>query len=564
MWPCPPAPRRDPTENAPACVRSLSWTLSRKWCLGDAAEAQTKTRKAMTDMYRQLDLKSHIRSAGYRSSFRMARDLLGCILFLGLSPGASAAVPLEYRSQIETSIGGGLVSDMVATSTHAYVLTSRKLLIVDLQNLPDLSFIETRNSWGGQSLCLWQNQLFIVSAWRDMYVLDVTNPESPIRRDSDTYTAEVGAELVDVSQFDDHLFVVGSGAVVRGFELPSLNLLGKPNYTGRGHAGAADSGVFYLTTGNDHPGIRVMPLLDTWVPGKRAQSLRTPGLATDVVAANGYSYVACRNGGLTVVDGRNPSAPLVKSTTPLAGYVDRLALQGNRLYAGLETTGRARLQVLSLPTAGNPVPEAWIETRGHPPSESVGGVAVLDHRVLLATTTDPYSTEARARILLASTMKAPTILAQPQDQILWVGQPLELSVTASATTTIQYQWYQGEDASTSTPIAGATSPTFSIPAASSTAAYWVRVSSLGESSDSQPARVLVASEPFLQTLRGAGSQLTLRLIAKPGTSWRLIRSRNARDWFPEPEVFSLETAVVDVARIQTDGDLEFFQCLREP
>ncbi|MCB1127367.1 MAG: immunoglobulin domain-containing protein, partial [Verrucomicrobiae bacterium] len=205
-----------------------------------------------------------------------------------------------------------------------------------------------------------------------------------------------------------------------------------------------------------------------------------------------------------------------------------------------------------------------IETSGSVKSESVGGVSILDHRVLFATTIDAYTDRARARILLASTAKAPVILAHPQDQILWIGQPLRLSVSATGTSPIDYQWYRGEAGDTSTPIAGATSAIFNLPTANTTATYWVRTSSLDEFMDSESAQVLVASEPFIQSRRDREGRVSLRLIAEPGSSWRLMRSQNTRDWVEEPGVITLDTAVADVLGIEAQSGIEFFQCVRQP
>jgi hypothetical protein len=72
--------------------------------------------------------------------------------------------------------------------------------------------------------------------------------------------------------------------------------------------------------------------------------------------------------------------------------------------------------------------------------------------------------------------------------------PVTLSVTASGTSALSYQWYQvnaGFDLATynygahsSTPIGGATASTFAAPASQITKAYWVRVTNAGGSADS--------------------------------------------------------------------------------
>jgi hypothetical protein len=51
-----------------------------------------------------------------------------------------------------------------------------------------------------------------------------------------------------------------------------------------------------------------------------------------------------------------------------------------------------------------------------------------------------------------------------------------LSVTASGTGTLTYQWYKGTSPSTTTPISGATSASYTTPKLTKgTYTYWVRV-----------------------------------------------------------------------------------------
>ncbi len=112
--------------------------------------------------------------------------------------------------------------------------------------------------------------------------------------------------------------------------------------------------------------------------------------------------------------------------------------------------------------------------------------------------------------------------------------PLTLSVTASGTSALSYQWYEvnsGFDLATynygahsSTPIAGATSSTFAAPASQSSKAYWVRVTNAGGSADSTIAVVapgqacvpgVITQQPQSQTIiPGASATLS---VAVSGT-----------------------------------------------
>lgn len=112
--------------------------------------------------------------------------------------------------------------------------------------------------------------------------------------------------------------------------------------------------------------------------------------------------------------------------------------------------------------------------------------------------------------------------------------PATLSVTASGTSALSYQWYQvnaGFDlatynygANSSTPVAGATGSTFTAPVSQTPKAYWVRVTNAGGSADSTIAVVtpgqqcvagMITQQPQSQTIvPGASATLT---VAVSGT-----------------------------------------------
>ena len=73
----------------------------------------------------------------------------------------------------------------------------------------------------------------------------------------------------------------------------------------------------------------------------------------------------------------------------------------------------------------------------------------------------------------------PTIVTQPSSQTTGSAQSATLSVTATGTPPLRYQWYQGQSGDTSTPIRGATSSSYTTPASlPATTSYWVAVSNL--------------------------------------------------------------------------------------
>lgn len=115
--------------------------------------------------------------------------------------------------------------------------------------------------------------------------------------------------------------------------------------------------------------------------------------------------------------------------------------------------------------------------------------------------------------------------------------PVTLSVTASGTFALSYQWYEvnsGFDLATynygahsSTPIGGATSSTFVAPLSSTVRAYWVRVTNAGGSADSniavvtpgQPCEtVTIVQQPQNQTIV-PGQTATLSVVAGGTGPW---------------------------------------------
>jgi subtilisin family serine protease len=122
--------------------------------------------------------------------------------------------------------------------------------------------------------------------------------------------------------------------------------------------------------------------------------------------------------------------------------------------------------------------------------------------------------------------------------------PVTLSVTASGTSTLTYQWYEvnaGFDlanynygAHSSTPIGGATSSTLNAPVSPVTKAYWVRVTNAGGSADSNIATIepgvcdaaTIVQQPQNQTI-APGQTATLTVVAG-GTAPRTFQ------WFEGP------------------------------
>ncbi|HEV2722525.1 MAG TPA: FG-GAP-like repeat-containing protein [Thermoanaerobaculia bacterium] len=86
----------------------------------------------------------------------------------------------------------------------------------------------------------------------------------------------------------------------------------------------------------------------------------------------------------------------------------------------------------------------------------------------------------------------PTITGQPQSQTIQQGSSATLTVSATGTTPLSYQWYIGTSGNTASPIAGAIGPSVTVTTANS---YWVQVSNACGSANSATATVTVTAPP---------------------------------------------------------------------
>lgn len=130
------------------------------------------------------------------------------------------------------------------------------------------------------------------------------------------------------------------------------------------------------------------------------------------------------------------------------------------------------------------------------------------------------------------------ITSQPSSTVASDAGATPLTVTASGTSTVSYQWYEvnaGFDFATykngahsSVPIAGATSNTFNAPASAVARAYWVRVTNSCGSADSDIAVVVPKPGPASNVNAvAAGTSVTVTWSAGSGAEKYLIQRKVA-------------------------------------
>jgi hypothetical protein len=89
----------------------------------------------------------------------------------------------------------------------------------------------------------------------------------------------------------------------------------------------------------------------------------------------------------------------------------------------------------------------------------------------------------------------PVITVHPAGSTVNCGQPVMLSVTASGTPPLAFQWFSGVSGDRLSPILGATSSTYTTPALGATESFWVRVSNPFDATSSTTATVTVTPGP---------------------------------------------------------------------
>lgn len=93
--------------------------------------------------------------------------------------------------------------------------------------------------------------------------------------------------------------------------------------------------------------------------------------------------------------------------------------------------------------------------------------------------------------ITAPATSAPVITTQPVSQSASVGSTVTLTVAASGNPVPTFQWYQGASGVTTSPVAGATSATYTTPALTVGTSYWARATNSVGTADSSAATITV-------------------------------------------------------------------------
>lgn len=94
---------------------------------------------------------------------------------------------------------------------------------------------------------------------------------------------------------------------------------------------------------------------------------------------------------------------------------------------------------------------------------------------------------------MVDVVPGPVITSAPSALTIISGDRVKLSVSATGTGTLTYQWYEGPSGTITAPVAGATGPAFTTPALLATTSYWVRITDGSGNTTNSPAATVTVS-----------------------------------------------------------------------
>ncbi|MGO8796356.1 MAG: SBBP repeat-containing protein [Candidatus Sulfotelmatobacter sp.] len=366
-------------------------------------------------------------------------------------------------------------------------------------------------------------------------------------------------------------FVTGKTSSSAGlFSAPNPNYNYQP-----GCASCASSGTDAYIAEFDVAGNALV--FSSYLGGTTAQSSRGVAVAsndesviagwtssTDFPTANGY----CTNYGCKSTTGGGSRDAFVAAFPAAANCTTTNSLSGLTLTASLACTGH-----FASSNSSQNVGFTWgdgtdTEYPGctSPCTASAGTVSLSTTHTYSGTgsaTVTPVVTDASGTAIITTPFTvsfAPTITTQPASQTIESGQTATLMVVATGTAPLSYQWYQGASGTTTTPISGATSSSYTTPSLTASESYWVQVSNSVGSANSTAATITVVAGLMIGTTSlpsdtNGTAYSSTTLVATGGVppyTWSIPSTSR-----PFPPGLSLSSAGVITGTPTTDGTFDF-------
>ena len=166
------------------------------------------------------------------------------------------------------------------------------------------------------------------------------------------------------------------------------------------------------------------------------------------------------------------------------------------------TGGTGGYQAYDSTTSGGPYAAGGITGDKNASAIVVGGLTPgAAYYFVLRTVSNPnpnnqntVTSDPSGEVSTTTSCTWPSIISQPQGATVWSGMVATLSVTATGTAPLSYQWYEGASGDTSNPVGLNVDP-FTTPLLAATTSFWVRVSNPCAHVDSTAATVTVGSAP---------------------------------------------------------------------
>src|SRR5580658_2318678 len=171
-----------------------------------------------------------------------------------------------------------------------------------------------------------------------------------------------------------------------------------------------------------------------------------------------------------------------------------------------QTINSGQTATLSVVASGTGLTYQWYQGTSGTTTNKISGATSSSSTTLALSVTTSYwvqvsnaggSTSSNTATITL-TQPLPVITTQPASLTIDSGQTAIFSVVATATG-LTYQWYLGASGTTTSPIASAVTSSYTTPALSATASYWVQVTNTGGSVNSHTATITVEPPLVIDT-----------------------------------------------------------------